>query len=620
MGRAARSARRRPGAARGVPRRGRGRHPQRRRRRQQRPRHGRAALLPRGLASGGRLNVAAALASPTACAFALGSPGAAFLAAGGSGSFTVDTSANCDWAAASSDASWLAVTSGSPASGDGTVNFSVAPLSGTPRTATITAGGQTFNVTQSDSCVYQISPDSLPQFPASGGQGTLTLTAPAGCQWSAVGLAPWIGVTQGGGTGSGTITFNVAPNYGPARAGQILHTDDSFYAVTQAAAPAGELLISEFRIDGPGGAADEFVELYNNTDQPVVVSTTDGSAGWRVVAFLSNGNPPAVAQTVCTVPAGANIPARGHFLCTTSPAGGGGGYSLSDHGGAGAGAGDAVSTGAGVAADGAGVRFWGLALFRTANPSNFALANRLDAVNTNANNEPLLGDAPGIDYAGEYNTTAQFSWLRRLDGGRPQDTNNSFSDFVLVSTSGGTLGTAQSILGAPGPENLSSPLPRAKVKTSLVDVRVASSSAPNRARDTTPHACAGGVAPSNCDAGTLTIRRKFTNTTGGPLTRLRFRVIDITTTPVPFGVADLRVLSSGDATVAITGGTALVRGTTLEQPPAQSLGGGLNSTLAAGIVSLATPLAAGNSVNVEFLLGVAQPGNFRFLVNVEALP
>jgi hypothetical protein len=39
-----------------------------------------------------------------------------------------------------------------------------------------------------------------------------------------------------------------------------------------------------------------------------------------------------------------------------------------------------------------------------------------------------------------------------------------------------------------------------------------------------------------------------------------------------------------------------------------------------GTITLATPLANGNSVNIHFLLGVQQSGVFRFYVNVEALP
>jgi hypothetical protein len=42
--------------------------------------------------------------------------------------------------------------------------------------------------------------------------------------------------------------------------------------------------------------------------------------------------------------------------------------------------------------------------------------------------------------------------------------------------------------------------------------------------------------------------------------------------------------------------------------------------LSAGTVTLATPLAAGASLNFRFLLGVQQNGSFRFFINVEALP
>ena len=46
--------------------------------------------------------------------------------------------------------------------------------------------------------------------------------------------------------------------------------------------------------------------------------------------------------------------------------------------------------------------------------------------------------------------------------------------------------------------------------------------------------------------GTMSFRRRITNFTGAPVSRLRFRIIDITTFPVPTaGVADLRALTSG---------------------------------------------------------------------------
>jgi hypothetical protein len=59
---------------------------------------------------------------------------------------------------------------------------------------------------------------------------------------------------------------------------------------------------------------------------------------------------------------------------------------------------------------------------------------------------------------------------------------------------------------------------------------------------------------------------------------------------------------------------------TLEEPPGQTLAGGINATVSAGTISLASPLAPNAVVNVHFLLGVEQGGTFRFFINVEALP
>ena len=62
-----------------------------------------------------------------------------------------------------------------------------------------------------------------------------------------------------------------------------------------------------------------------------------------------------------------------------------------------------------------------------------------------------------------------------------------------------------------------------------------------------------------------------------------------------------------------------MEGTTVEQPPLQSIGGGFNSSLSSGTVNLETPLPPGQSLDIRFLLGIEKPGSFRFFVNVEAL-
>jgi hypothetical protein len=63
-----------------------------------------------------------------------------------------------------------------------------------------------------------------------------------------------------------------------------------------------------------------------------------------------------------------------------------------------------------------------------------------------------------------------------------------------------------------------------------------------------------------------------------------------------------------------------VFGTTLEQPPTQNLGGALNSSMGAGTITLANPLLPGQSINLQFLLGVQSSGSFKFFFNIEALP
>jgi photosystem II stability/assembly factor-like uncharacterized protein len=94
----------------------------------------------------------------------------------------------------------------------------------------------------STACTYSVAPQTLPTFAASGGTGSFQITTSAGCTWSASSLVPWITITNGSGTGNGTINFNVAPNTGPLRVGQILHTDDSFYGISQAASLSPAIL------------------------------------------------------------------------------------------------------------------------------------------------------------------------------------------------------------------------------------------------------------------------------------------------------------------------------------------------------------------------------------------
>jgi hypothetical protein len=206
------------------------------------------------------------------------------------------------------------------------------------------------------------------------------------------------------------------------------------------------------------------------------------------------------------------------------------------------------------------------------------------------------------------------------------DSNANNNDFIFADTTG-ALTPAGQRLGAPGPQNSGAPRLNLSIPALLLDATLGATASPNRIRDLTP--------VTNGANGTMTIRRRFVNNTGANVTRLRFRVVDISTLPPSPSIADLRVLDSltitvsgvnDSATCAATGTPATtpcsvtVFGTTLEQPPTQSLGGALNSSLNAGTITLPTPLAPGQSINLHFRLGVQNPGSFKFFFNVEALP
>ena len=382
-----------------------------------------------------------------------------------------------------------------------------------------------------------------------------------------------------------------------------------------ATATAGQLVISEFRVRGINGVNDEFIEIFNNSGADHTVAALSGT-GYGIAA--SNG------VTRCSIPNGTVIPNRGHYLCVNSI-----GYSLASYpaGNGTTATGDATYTS--DIPDNAGI-----ALFNNnSEGASYSLANRLDAVGSTAEANTLYKEGTGypalvpfsIDYAFYRDNCGKQGSITTMGpcatGGNLVDTDNNAHDFVFVDTNGTSAGAGQR-LGAPGPENLSSPIERnASFTAPLLDTCVGGSTPPNRVRDFTSNPA------NNSTFGTLDIRRTITNNTGGNVTRLRFRVVDLTTFPAPSGIADLRPRSSTAVVVTVDrppcgSGTSnvSVQGTTLEQPPSQPNGGGFNSSMSADTVTLATPLANGATVDVRFLLGIQQTGLFKFYINIEGLP
>jgi subtilisin family serine protease len=84
------------------------------------------------------------------CSYALSANTVRLGAMAATGSVNLITGAGCAWVAATS-ADWITITSGGSGSGNGTIDYAVdANTNASPRTSTITAGGQTFTVDQAE--------------------------------------------------------------------------------------------------------------------------------------------------------------------------------------------------------------------------------------------------------------------------------------------------------------------------------------------------------------------------------------------------------------------------------------------------------------------------------------
>ena len=93
------------------------------------------------------LTQSASAPPPSRCVPSLDRSSESLGAAGGSVTISVSDPPGCAWTATSND-SWITVTSGSAGSGNGTVRFTVASNGGKTRTGTLTVAGRTFTVDQ----------------------------------------------------------------------------------------------------------------------------------------------------------------------------------------------------------------------------------------------------------------------------------------------------------------------------------------------------------------------------------------------------------------------------------------------------------------------------------------
>ncbi|HEV2762969.1 MAG TPA: M14 family zinc carboxypeptidase, partial [Pyrinomonadaceae bacterium] len=143
-----------------------------------------------------------------------------------------------------------------------------------------------------DSCSYSISPTAQ-SFAASGGAGLVNVTSQTGCGWSAsTGGATWVSFASGGlGTGSGALSFTVAPNTGAAPRSTTLTVAGQTFNVTHDALQLSALSLNPATVVG------------GQPSTGTVTLSGPAPAGGVTVA-LSSSN-----AAVATVPASVNVPA-----------------------------------------------------------------------------------------------------------------------------------------------------------------------------------------------------------------------------------------------------------------------------------------------------------------------
>jgi uncharacterized protein (TIGR03437 family) len=239
-------------------------------------------------------------AAGATCSYAIAPTSASVPAGGTTGSVTVTAPSGCTWTA-TSNASWIAVTSGASGSGNGTVNYTVAASSSAnPLTGTLTIAGQTFTVTQAGAtCSYAIAPTSA-SATAGGTTGSVTVTAPTGCAWTATSNVSWITVSPASGNGNGVVSYTVAASSGPlARTGTVTIAGQTF-TVAQAAAATLNVSPATLSFTAQRGGANPAVQGLQVTasDASSIPWTATSSAAWLSVSPASGNTPANVSVSV----------------------------------------------------------------------------------------------------------------------------------------------------------------------------------------------------------------------------------------------------------------------------------------------------------------------------------
>ena len=153
-------------------------------------------------------------------------------------------------------------------------------------------GPYTISLSNPTTCSYSINPTSQ-SAGAAGGSSSFSITAPAGCNWTALSNASWI-TTSSSGSGNGTINYSVAANTGVARVGTI-SVGGKLFTVNQSEG-SGPLRIDSISPLAGRTSGGQLVRLTGSFAGLSSLKLGGISASW----FYTNGSSDTTAITVTT--------------------------------------------------------------------------------------------------------------------------------------------------------------------------------------------------------------------------------------------------------------------------------------------------------------------------------
>jgi len=153
-------------------------------------------------------------------------------AAGGSGTVTLATDRECQWAIVLTS-NWLSITSSMSGQGPSSISYSAGPnSSASPRTAEVAVGDQKVSISQ-QACTVALNPTSL-TIGAAGGAAKTAIATDDSCSWSVDSAPDWIAPALSSGKGSADLTLLASANQGAQRTGTVVIAGQSV-TITQAA-------------------------------------------------------------------------------------------------------------------------------------------------------------------------------------------------------------------------------------------------------------------------------------------------------------------------------------------------------------------------------------------------